>query len=624
MAGFVQGKTGTVSGGTSGVITFTSSVTAANFIACSLQSANTAGFTVSDNKDAGNFTVSNNHSTANTSNDLALAFKENTAGGASFQVTCTVTNAGNMGIAIGEYSGVLTSASADTNGATEGTGANVTTTSQTSTGANGDLLLANEASASGTSTITNTTSGWTLNVTNTPNATMNATLASRVQASSGAFTTTYTDSTAEDQAIIAASFKLAAVASATTPSITRAVQKGKQLRPLSDPRIPLGTNQFGAQWLPAPVFNSGSIKPLLPIKAIQKPPFPSRALAGFGINPSTVKIGSVWIKAPIFNSGGLIPIVTKGVQKSKPFRANSRFLSAPIFNSGSLTPVTILKAVQKPVPSKPKSNYTGNVENPQWIKAPVFNSGGLIPLTVQAIQKKPVIRTGSLLDRTPPKWLLAPVFNSGGITPLTFKAVQKPKPFRANSRFFRPPVTVVAPGIPPIVTRATQKPRPFRANSKPLPAPRFNSGSISPVIILKSVQKAPQPSRPHSRSQVAPLYNSGGIQPIVSIAFRRPPAKPKLSRIVIPTLAYIPVFIRPNPLAYTLNANPIAQAAQQGNTGFTIYGLGVYGRNVFNQTAVSGLVQPLAATASTSPANKGQGNALAFPLRADPKVNPVV
>lgn len=214
MAGFKQGNKGTGAGVTSMTVAFLGACAAGNFIGATMQTPNTTGATISDNVNAGNYSVGNNHSTANNANDLGLWYKENILSGTP-TVTFTPGGAGNVGASIGEYTGVLTASSIDKNGATEVTSnTTITSTSLTNTGANGDLILLAFSSQTQNVTVSNSTSGWNLDENNSPNATMNAVLGSDVQAVAGAFTTTTTVSgSAQDLCVIVVSFKLAAVAS---------------------------------------------------------------------------------------------------------------------------------------------------------------------------------------------------------------------------------------------------------------------------------------------------------------------------------------------------------------------------------------------------------------------------
>lgn len=198
-------------------LAYTGAVHVGNFLVGTMQSPNTTGGTVSDNVNAGNYTTGLNHSTANTANDLALFYKENTLAGTP-TVTLTPGGAGDIGCCIEEYSGVLTSTSIDKSGATEANGTTITSSSLTNTGANGDLCVATLSSASQNVSNSNSTSGWTVDQNNTPNATMDAVVASLVQTPAAAFTTTFgVGGSAQDLCVIVVTFKLAAVASTIPP-----------------------------------------------------------------------------------------------------------------------------------------------------------------------------------------------------------------------------------------------------------------------------------------------------------------------------------------------------------------------------------------------------------------------
>jgi len=222
VAVFIQGKAATGTGVTSIAVAFTSAVTSGNHLVAAIQTPNTTGITVADNVNAGNYSVSDNHSTTNNANDNALWYKENTGAGTP-TVTFSSIPAGNVGVCIGEYNGPLTSASLDVHGATDATGTTITSGSKTSTGANGDLLVSFTSQTTQNVTLSNSTSGWTVDVNNSPNATMDAALASRVQSTSGAFTTTWgVSGSSQDLSVLVAAFKLQAVASSTPGQVSYA------------------------------------------------------------------------------------------------------------------------------------------------------------------------------------------------------------------------------------------------------------------------------------------------------------------------------------------------------------------------------------------------------------------
>lgn len=211
MAGPVRGNKGTAVGASSMTLALGGSAAAGNLLVASMQTPNTVGGSVSDSIN-GAYTVGNNHSTGNTSNDLAMWYRENVASG-NPTLTFTPGGAGNIGACVEEYSGVVTASSIDKNGATDANGTTITSGSLTNTGANGDLIVASHGSAAQNVTVSNSTAGWSVDQNNTPNATQDAILASRVQAVAAAFTTTFgVTGGAQDQTVVVLSFKLAAVA----------------------------------------------------------------------------------------------------------------------------------------------------------------------------------------------------------------------------------------------------------------------------------------------------------------------------------------------------------------------------------------------------------------------------
>jgi hypothetical protein len=441
-------------------------------------------------------------------------------------------------------------------------------------------------------------------------------------------------------------------APAILPFVFVARQKPTSRRPNSilgsvPPKIILG----------AP-FNSGGIAPVVPTRAIQKP------------KPAQIK--------PRIQPGllGIVPAVSKATQKLTPRRSNSllgsvppKVVQAPIYNSGGIAPVAASRAVQKPNPTRAKSRLliatpTGVLSGtpPIVVKSiqklrplrlppktiqPAYNSGGITPVTSKAIQKprptqlKPRIQQGllgivptvskanqkltprrpnSLSGSIPPRIITAPAFNSGGVPPTApTRAVQKPVPTRAKSRILIATPTIVVAGTPPILVRAVQKTRPLRLAPK-IVRPTYNSGGIRPIV-LKGVQK-PRPFRLPPKVQPAPKFNSGGIRPTVLIAPRQPAVKPKLSRLVVPGLAYMPVFIRPNPLAYPLQAQ--ATAGIGSSVAATVYGQATYGTSVYDLAFISVLSIPLQAQAQAGASSSGKGSTLAFPLQSSAAANRVV
>src|SRR5260370_41564253 len=210
MPGQVQETKNTATGEASMTPTFRGAVTVGNFLGGTMKTATTAGATVSDNVNAGNYSVGDNHATTNTSNDAGIWYKENTAAGTP-TVTLTPGSAGDMGCCIEEYSGVLTASSLDQHGDSDANGTSIASVSLTNTGANGNLCIATHGSATQNVTVSNSTSGWTVDQNNTPNATQDAIVASRVQIPAAAFTTTFSvTGAAQDMTIAVASFKLAA------------------------------------------------------------------------------------------------------------------------------------------------------------------------------------------------------------------------------------------------------------------------------------------------------------------------------------------------------------------------------------------------------------------------------
>lgn len=221
MAGFIKGKAATGTGVTSLAVAYTAAVASGNHLIAAIQTPNTAGITVADSVNAGNYSVSDNHSTANSANDVALYYKENTGAGTP-TVTFSSIPAGNVGVCIGEYNGPVSSSSIDKHGATEATGTTITSGSQTTTGANGDLLVSFTSQTTQNVTLSNSTSGWSVDVTNTPNATMDAALGSRVQGTAGAFTTTWgVSGSSQGLCVLVSSFKLTA-SGAVTPQVVYA------------------------------------------------------------------------------------------------------------------------------------------------------------------------------------------------------------------------------------------------------------------------------------------------------------------------------------------------------------------------------------------------------------------
>lgn len=222
-AGFVQGKSNTAASATSITVTFSNPVSAGSLLVAAVQTPNTTGLTVKDSVNGSvNWSVANNHSTSNSANDGGLWFWANTAAGTP---TVTVTlAAGNVAVAIGEYSGVVTTTPLDKNGATDHTGATITSGSLTNTGTNGDLCVGMTTQTTQNVAVSNSTSGWSIDVNGTPNATQNIELASFVQGTAGAFTTTFSVVSSQQMSVVVASFKLAAPTAAPPAPLLQAAQ----------------------------------------------------------------------------------------------------------------------------------------------------------------------------------------------------------------------------------------------------------------------------------------------------------------------------------------------------------------------------------------------------------------
>lgn len=215
--GFLQAKTGTGTGDPA-TVAFTSAVTAGSLLVCTVQCINTGAVTVSDNHNAGNWTNAVNHSTTNNANDLGAWYFPNSTG-ASITVTVAGQGSANTGITIYEFAGALTSSPLDKTTANDATGTTITSTSQTPVGTNGDIVVSALSSQTQNVTYSNSTSGWTVEANNTPNATMSAAIADFTWAS-GAVTTTWgVSGGSQDLSVITVSFKLVAVASRALPIV---------------------------------------------------------------------------------------------------------------------------------------------------------------------------------------------------------------------------------------------------------------------------------------------------------------------------------------------------------------------------------------------------------------------
>ena len=105
-------------------VTFTSSTTAGSMIVAVYRGENASTLSVSDNK-SGSYTTVVNGSTSG----IAIAAAYNTSGGASHQVTFTVTSTSNPGdIIILEYSSIATSSAFDVGSQNSSFIANISTT----------------------------------------------------------------------------------------------------------------------------------------------------------------------------------------------------------------------------------------------------------------------------------------------------------------------------------------------------------------------------------------------------------------------------------------------------------------------------------------------------------------
>lgn len=204
----LQGNKGTAIGATSMTLAFPGAVTGTSLLVATMQTPNTVGGSVSDNVN-GSYSTGINHSTTNTADDIAGFFKSGNVSGTP-TVTITPGGAGNIGATIEEYAGPYLASPLDQTGATDANGTSITSGSKTNTGANGDLCVSSLSTATKSTTLSNSTSGWTVDQNNTPNATEDAVVGSRIQVPAAAFTTTWsTSGAAMDMSVIVMSFKFA-------------------------------------------------------------------------------------------------------------------------------------------------------------------------------------------------------------------------------------------------------------------------------------------------------------------------------------------------------------------------------------------------------------------------------
>lgn len=246
-----------------------------------------------------------------------------------------------------------------------------------------------------------------------------------------------------------------------------------------------------------------------------------------GLGP-IIRGGAQWIQAPQYNSGGLRPLVLAGRRQAIPLRTDSRALPygyktgrgshwrpAPIYNSGGIVP-TWVQGVKRPVPTR------AVFRSQQWLQAAPYNSGGLVPIRSQALRQALPKRASSRLVLQPPSTV--------PVTPVVLRARRQVVPQRALSHRL-PALLYNSGGLTPTRSQALRQALPKRASSR-LVVPPLSTVPISPVVLRARRQVVPQRALSHRLS--APLYNAGGLVPSLVRGARRPAAKVRPTRLVVP------------------------------------------------------------------------------------------
>jgi len=375
-------------------------------------------------------------------------------------------------------------------------------------------------------------------------------------------------------------------------------------RPTSDwstGGLPAVATRTGAQWIQAPLYNSGGLK---------------RTLTSGARWPAVRRARSRSLPALLFNSGGLLPEFTQGVRRNNLTRPRSRSLPAPLYNSGGSRPVRT-QGVRRPPPARSliRSGSQFLVAAPTPITPAVASAAtaeqkaarptrarsrlviSLLPIVV-AQGAQPTITRGArhwLPTRVPTQFLTsASQVGQSAFSPSFVSAEQKPlwpRPTRARSRFVQPSSPLVVQGARPSVLQAIRRKPPTRAASDwtagVAPAavtlggaqwvqpPIFNSGGLR-AQRAQGIRRA-NLGRPASRQQLAARFNSGGQLGSVLRATQKPRPTRVSSRVIIATpsvvvggvlgLVFQESLARRRTRPTQLRARSRVQAAIQYNSG---------------------------------------------------------
>jgi hypothetical protein len=360
--------------------------------------------------------------------------------------------------------------STDQNAATS-----ITTGSMTTTGANGDLVISVQSSTSQNITYSNTTSGWAVDVNNTPNATMCAAEGSRYQNPSGALTTTWSVSgAAQDLSASMASFKLAAAGGTVSATRILAIRRGPPLRSgskrlVSAPLTPTFTEvaPLRAAKLSVPLRARSRIlvSALLTPTFAEVAPFrvlklsvPLRARPRL-LRPATAVSATVPatqqrtpVKGPVLRarSRRLIPqalaltfrATTQLVRALRPAsvtKGSARSKVAPVPVPLTTVPSTLLlRAPTPPRPLRASSHFRIGVNS--------------LPLGVRAIVVREFSRQATSRARSK-SFRAVPMLPFGVPARVLRALLRRASPLRSGTRLIRPATPTLAPGVPPTVHR---------------------------------------------------------------------------------------------------------------------------------------------------------------------------
>ncbi|PZR71723.1 MAG: hypothetical protein DLM66_00170 [Candidatus Dormiibacter spiritus] len=200
-----------------------------------------------------------------------------------------------------------------------------------------------------------------------------------------------------------------------------------------------------------------------------------------GINAGTIAAASFPIsfaRNPAYNGDYFAGVIDEVSFYGQALGAD-RFLAH--YLAGAAPPVAVLSSgIRRPVPSRPVADLNGGLGptinlrgGSQWIQVPQVLLGAA-PILVRGQLRKPSQAGRSHL-------LAASSYNAGGLVPIRSQALRQALPKRAASRLVLQPPSSVP--ITPVVLRARRQAVPQRALSHRLPAAAYNAGGLTPSLV---------------------------------------------------------------------------------------------------------------------------------------------